>query len=70
MVEYGTQLRDSPEDLAWKSEHHGNQVESLPDNYFECLDRKKTLELAAEIRQASRLVLDLETRVRRLPPAP
>ncbi len=66
IVQYGTQLRDSPDCLQRNSEHQGNEVESLSDNYFECLDRDKTLKLADEIRRASCLVLDLETRLRHL----
>jgi hypothetical protein len=63
---HGSVTVQSPECLQRNSEHQGNEVESLSDNYFECLDRDKTLELAEEIRQASCLVLDLETRIRRL----
>ena len=59
-------FRDSPESPQRNSEHQSNAVESLTDNYFECLNRDETRALADELGQASRLVLDLETRLRRL----
>ena len=61
-------FRDSPESLQRDSELQSNAVESLTDDYFKCLDRDKTRSLADELGQASRLVLDLETRLRRLQP--
>jgi hypothetical protein len=58
-------FRDSPESLPRNTEHQSNAVESITDDYFDSLDRDKTRALADELGQASRLVLDLETRLRR-----
>ena len=61
-------LRDSAESLQPNSEHQSNAIRLLTDDYFESLDHDKNRALADELGQASRLVLDLETRLRRLQP--
>jgi hypothetical protein len=59
-------FKDLPGSVHNNNGHASNAVELLTDDYFRLLDRDNTRALAEELLQTSRLVLELETRLRRL----